>query len=482
MNKMKFTLFKVCAVIMALYAAFCVVFISIAQYQMKYTSDEEVFIADESSTVLGELYDGTEVVQTYIPSLQYIRGVNILFLTYGRENIGQAIVSVVDPIDSEKLAEETIDLVDVEDNQWYELKFSEPVKTEAIQGEEVEIRINFIGGEQENAVTLGCKLVSDASLKLTVNGNVVEDSYLCVSVVENSDSVFAPYYLPILIAAGLILVIYCACLLLKEKKNKITGGVKFVHMLNRYSFLMKQLVSRDFKTKYKRSVLGVLWSFLNPLLTMAVQYAVFSKLFRFNIPNYPVYLLTGIVFFNGFSDATSQAMYAIVGNSSLITKVYVPKYIYPIAKVLSTSINLLFSLIPLMIVSLWTGVKITPALLMVPFGLICIIAFTIGVSFALSSAMVFFRDIQFLWGVFTMIWMYATPIIYSLSILEGTIMYKLQALNPMYHYITFFRTLIIAGTSPEPAEYLFCIGFAVVALLFGGLLFRKTQDKFVLYI
>ncbi len=482
MNKVKFSLLKICLAIIALYIVFCAVFIFIAQYQMKYTADEEFVIADESSTVLGELYDGTEVVQTYIPSLQYIRGVNILFSTYGRENTGTAVVSIVDPADSEVLCEETVELSDAEDNQWYEIKFSEPANTKDIQGEYVEIHVIFVDGEQGNAVTMSCKLISDNTLKLMVNGEIVQNSYLCISVIENNDSALAPFYIPVFIVVGLMMAVYFVCLLFKEKKNKITGGVKFVHMLNRYSFLMKQLVSRDFKTKYKRSILGVLWSFLNPLLTMAVQYAVFSRLFRFNIPNYPVYLLTGIVFFNGFSDATSQAMYAIVGNSSLITKVYVPKYIYPISKVLSTSINLLFSLMPLMIVSLCTGVKITPALLMVPFGLICVILFTIGVSFALSSAMVFFRDIQFLWGVFTMIWMYATPIIYSLSILEGTIMYKLQVINPMYHYITFFRTLIISGTSPEPVEYLFCIGFAVVAMLFGGLLFKKTQDKFVLYI
>lgn len=482
MDKMKFSLVKICSIVLVLYIAFCALFFGIAQYQMKYTSDQEISIADESSMVLGELYDGAEIIQTYVPSLQYIRGVNLLFSTYGRENTGQALVSIVDPDSGRVLAEQDIELSEVEDNQWYALRFSDAVRTSEITGGIVEIHVKFVSGEPGNAVTMSCKMVSDAELTLSVNGEVMDDAYLCASVVENSDSVFAPFYLPVLISIGIILLICIAVMLVKEKKGRISGGVKVVYMLNKYSFLMKQLVSRDFKTKYKRSVLGVLWSFLNPLLTMAVQYAVFSRLFRFNIPNYPVYLLTGIVFFNGFSDATSQAMYAIVGNSSLITKVYVPKYIYTVSKVLSTSINLLFSLIPLMAVSLITGVKITPALLMIPFGFICILIFTIGLSFILSAAMVFFRDIQFLWGVFTMMWMYGTPIIYSIDILEGTFMYNLQIINPMYHYISFFRTLIIDGTSPEPTEYLFCIGFALLALLIGGLFFRKTQDKFVLYI
>ncbi|QNM07000.1 ABC transporter permease [Qiania dongpingensis] len=262
----------------------------------------------------------------------------------------------------------------------------------------------------------------------------------------------------------------------------MTAGLKFLYTLERYNFLLHQLVARDFKTKYKRSVLGVFWSFLNPLLTMGVQYVVFSRIFRFDIPAYPVYLLTGVVFFNFFTDATSQAMNAITGNASLITKVYVPKYIYPISKVLSTSINLLLSLIPLFLVAVITGQKITLAYLLIPFGVICFLTFVIGVSFILSTAMVFFRDMQFLWGVFTMLWMYATPIIYPVSLLEGTFLLTFQKINPMYYYMCFFRTIIIDGVSPEPTQYIMCLGFALAALLVGGLIFRKAQDQFVLHI
>ena len=157
----------------------------------------------------------------------------------------------------------------------------------------------------------------------------------------------------------------------------------------RYGFLIKQLVSRDFKTKYKRSVLGYLWSFLNPLMTMMVQYIVFSQLFRSNIENFPVYLLSGIVLFSFFTESVGQGLTAILANASLITKVYVPKYIYPVTKVVSSSINLFISLIPLMIVVLLTGQRITKAILLIPFPLICLLIFCIGMTFMLCTSEVY---------------------------------------------------------------------------------------------
>lgn len=118
--------------------------------------------------------------------------------------------------------------------------------------------------------------------------------------------------------------------------------IKAIHSLSKYNFLLAQLVQRDFKTRYRRSILGILWSLLNPLLIMVVQYLVFSTLFRFDIPNYSVYLLSGIVIFNYMTEATSQSMTCIIQNASLINKVYVPKFIYPFSRVLSSGVNFLF--------------------------------------------------------------------------------------------------------------------------------------------
>lgn len=248
--------------------------------------------------------------------------------------------------------------------------------------------------------------------------------------------------------------------------------------VKKYKFLLQQLVSRDFKTKYKRSFLGVLWSFLNPLLTMTVQYIVFSTLFKSDIPNFAMYLLIGIVFFNFFSEATSMGLMSIVGNASLITKVYIPKYIFPVSRVLSSSINLILAMIPLLIVALITKVRFTPAVLILPFSLVCTIVFCIGMSLILASAMVYFRDMQFLWGVINMLWMYATPIFYPETILPQNLM----IMNPMYHFIRFARAIILNGASPELKAYLLCVIAAVIPFIIGTIIFKKTQNNFALHI
>ena len=254
-----------------------------------------------------------------------------------------------------------------------------------------------------------------------------------------------------------------------------------VKLFGKYRFLIRQLVSRDFKIKYKRSVLGALWSFVNPLLMMSVQYFVFSTIFKADIHNYPVYLLAGIVLFNFFSESTNISLYAVTGNAGLITKVYVPKYIYPVSKVVSTGINLLVSLLPLLVMCLATGVKITKAWLLIPFDLLLLLIFCIGIGFILSAVMVFFRDMQFIWSVFCMVVTYATPIFYPESILPDTFKGTL-AFNPMYHFIQFFRKIILEGISPQPRDYLVCTLIAAASFLTGFIVFRKTQDKFIFYI
>ena len=244
---------------------------------------------------------------------------------------------------------------------------------------------------------------------------------------------------------------------------------------------MKQLVSRDFKTRYKRSVLGVFWSFLNPLLMMIVQYIVFSQLFKSDIDNYAGYLLCGTVAFNFFNEGVGQALTSIVGNASLITKVYLPKYVYPITRVLSSGINLLMSLIPLVIVALLTGEKITKSYLMLPYILICLMIFTMGMGMIMASAMTFFRDMQFLWGVLSMIWMYITPLFYPLSIVPKEVR-TYFVINPMYHYVDAIRSIILNGMTPRPVEFAICTMCALAMFIVGSCVFKKSQDKFIFYI
>ena len=251
--------------------------------------------------------------------------------------------------------------------------------------------------------------------------------------------------------------------------------------LRRYRFLIKQLVDRDFKAKYKRSILGVFWSFLNPLLNMIVQYVVFMNMFKFDIPYFPVYLLCGNVVFNYFSEACGMALTSIVGNADLIKKVYVPKYIYPLTRIMSSLINMLISLIPLAAVALISGLMPNKTYLLLPFPLLFLALFCLGLGMLLASAMVFFRDIQFLWGVLTTIWMYLTPIFYPITALPETIQ-SVVKMNPLYFYVTFLRSCIIDGLSPEPIMYVQCAAVALITLAIGAFTFKKSQDNFVLYL
>ena len=254
---------------------------------------------------------------------------------------------------------------------------------------------------------------------------------------------------------------------------------KMINTYGKYGFLLSQLIERDFKTRYRRSVLGILWSLLNPLLIMIVQYLVFSTLFRFDIPNYAVYLLSGIVMFNYMAEATSQSMTCIIQNASLINKVYIPKYIYPLSRVLSSGVNFLFSLLALYIVVIANGITINISHLSMLFIIICLLFFVLGVSLFLASVMVFFRDTQFLYSIVITIWTYLTPIFYPESILPGY-MSRVMEFNPMYHFIRFVRFIILEGGIPDPKAWLYCALFATISLMIGLYVFKRTQNKFIL--
>lgn len=256
------------------------------------------------------------------------------------------------------------------------------------------------------------------------------------------------------------------------------GLFSTMQTLSRYTFLIQQLVARDFKTKYKRSILGVFWSFLNPLLTMGVQYLVFSSIFKSSIPNFAVYLMAGVVIFNFFSEAVGLGLASIVTNAPLITKVYVPKYIYPVSRVLSSAVNVFISMIPLCLLVVFSGIPLRKSMLLIPLVLLFVTIFNIGMSLLLSSSMVFFRDTQFLWGILSMLWMYMTPLFYPESIIPARFL-RLYHMNPLYQFIYFMRTIIIDGQAPGPYTFLYSFLCSAVPLLLGLWVFRKTQDRFV---
>lgn len=252
--------------------------------------------------------------------------------------------------------------------------------------------------------------------------------------------------------------------------------------LFQYRELLKQLVLKDIKLKYRRSYLGYIWSILNPLLMMAVLTIVFSNLFKFDIPNFAAYLLTGQLVFGFISESTSNSVSAIIHSSSLIKKTYVPKYIFVLAKVTSSLVNMLFSMIALIIVMIFTQVTITLNILWIPVIFLELYIFSLGLGFLLSSSAVFFRDIQYLWGVFISIWMYLTPIIYPVSIISDEYRWYYDNLNPMVNYVNQFRDAVLSGNIITLDSLVQGILVATLTLLIGLWLFNRKQNEFILYI
>lgn len=272
----------------------------------------------------------------------------------------------------------------------------------------------------------------------------------------------------------------------KERNNYKMTKLKQVpawqHLL-KYKPLLKELVVRDLKVKYRRSFLGYLWSLLNPLLMMAVMTVVFSFMFRSNIENFPLYLICGNTLWGFFSESTTMAMNSVLGNGALIKKVYIPKFIFPVSRVLSSFVTMSFSLVAILIVMVVTGTPFRLPLLLFPIPMFLLLVFCTGIGMVLSALAVYFRDIMHLYGVITMAWMYATPIFYPLDpeVLPMQIIPVIK-MNPMYHYINFFREIVIYGNVPGVFTWAACIVSALFSLGIGLVIFRKMQKNFILYL
>lgn len=263
--------------------------------------------------------------------------------------------------------------------------------------------------------------------------------------------------------------------------KKLINNLKYTY--KKYGFLLQQLVSRDFKVKYKRSVLGVLWSLLYPVLTMTVMAIVFTNMFKMSLPgvSYSVYLMTGLVIFNYFSEATNLAMSSVVANFGLINKVYIPKYIFPLSKCLFVGINFLLTLIPLYAIIIITGTGLNIYHLLLPFMFICLLIFTIGMGLILSTVAVFLRDMFYIYGVVITLWTYMTPIMYDFAIIPENLHFIFK-LNPLYWLIKFARDIIIYAKIPTEEVWIWCFASALIVLIVGLVVFKKNQDKFIYYV
>lgn len=251
-------------------------------------------------------------------------------------------------------------------------------------------------------------------------------------------------------------------------------------------FILQQLVGKDFKLKYRRSVLGVVWSVLNPLLMMIVMSFVFSYFLRYaEIQHYPLYLILGNITWTVFADSTNFGVTSIIDAAGLLKKVKINKTVFPVEKVLFALVNFAFSLIAVLIVMIWEGVAPTPYLFLLPVVLICLAVFCVGMAMLLSTIAVFFRDMIHLWSVILMAWMYATPIFWPQSMIEDVpyaIVRKLMYANPMYNYVNFMRNIFIDATMPGWKTFALCIFWAVATFAVGYGVFHHNEHKFILHI
>lgn len=370
--------------------------------------------------------------------------------------------------------------------EYHEFKLDKPY---SMQDKHIKVKVTSedVAEEQNislwlnNSFSTGKYALSDMSGNTFTLDGQEKEGQVCSYISGRNNYLLGKVFVPAAIIVFIAFVIFIFNMANNFLEGKDSLAVRAYVTYNRYKFLMKQLVGRDFKKKYKRSVLGFGWTILNPLMMMAVQYLIFSTLFKSTIDNFITYLLTGIVLMNFFSESIGLGLTSILDNAHLINKVYMPKGIYPLSRVLSSVVNLLLAMIPLLLVAIIAGSPISKAMLLIPIGLFLLLLFCYGMVLLMSTSMALFKDTFFIWSVLSTLWMYMTPIFYPVSIIPQRFL-TIYMMNPMYQYITFIRTILIYGKAPTPMNYLGCIISAVLLLIIGHYVFKKNEDKFILYL
>ena len=262
---------------------------------------------------------------------------------------------------------------------------------------------------------------------------------------------------------------------------------KYIQGFMRYRYLLKELVYKGIKLKYRRSYLGLVWTLLEPLLTTMVLAFVFGELLGNSHPYYPVYILCGRLIYSCFSSTSKVAMRSIRANQAMIKKVYVPKYLYPLSTIIYNFILFLLSLIILAILAIFYRVPMSWHIIevFIPLGILFI--FCVAVGLILSTVCVFFRDLEYLWEVIVMLIMYCSAIFYYVDNIGSSVVRTVIRMNPLYCIIENFRHIVLLGesiftSSMEINMLIYSSVFSVVALIISVIVFKKNQDRFILYI
>lgn len=248
-----------------------------------------------------------------------------------------------------------------------------------------------------------------------------------------------------------------------------------------YRELAAVLVTKELKLRYRRSVLGFAWTMLNPLMTMVILSIVFSHVMRVKVDHFPVFVLSALLPWNFFSQSLAGGAHSIIHNESLLRNIWVPRAVFPLALVTSHLVNLLFALVPLLLVMWWQGVPLRPAAATLPLFLLLLWLFTSGIVLALSAWTVFLRDLGQIVEVSLTALFYLTPIIYPLALLPERAQFFFR-FNPLLYQITPMRTLFYDGTLPPPTFVWIAVGVSVASFAAGLAVFRSREDSFLHYL
>ena len=254
-----------------------------------------------------------------------------------------------------------------------------------------------------------------------------------------------------------------------------------INKLLRHQFLFEELVKRDFKKKYKRTVLGMAWSILSPLLMLLVMRLVFTQFFGRGMEHYTTYLFCGNLVFSYFSESTGQGMTSLMGNAGIFTKVNVPKYLFLFSKNVQTLINFGLTLCVFFVFCVLDGITFTWKFICLLYPICCLVLFNVGVGLILSALFVFFRDIQYLWSVFTQLLMYMSAIFYTIDSYSYTVQ-CLFLLNPLYLFIRYFRKIVIEATIPTIWFHLLMLADVIIVFGIGCWMYKKYNTRFLYYV
>jgi ABC-2 type transport system permease protein len=251
--------------------------------------------------------------------------------------------------------------------------------------------------------------------------------------------------------------------------------------LIKYKELLKNLIIRDIKIRYKRSALGFVWVMLDSFLMIVILYAVFSGLFWNRVDHYAAYIMCGVIIWKLFSQSTQTASIAFIHNRNIINKIYLPKSIFPISIVSSAFVHFLFSLVPLLFILIITKTALSNNVIFLPFVIGLIFIFSIGVSITISTLNVFFQDIKYIFDVVLLVAMYASAIFYPVSIVTGKFLFVLS-INPVFHYIMLFRACLYDDTIPKTNHFLMGAAFAVASFSIGWMIYNKYKNRIIFYL